>query len=457
MSKLLHPLNVALKDLEDFFDSTSMPEGHLSEVWGWHYPYCTMDDLSNIISNFRTRLEIYSDVEPDIDESLLIRHVTSLNHMLRHCKTYAGNNNNFQTMGSSLFGSLFIILSDLEFELFSWEKISDKGLVPKNISRRCISIKDQVDALEKDSENLSGKVDEINKAHAAAESLPTDLALLKKTRKEIQEEQNEAKTRVDHFLKNTQQASADAQVALNETNSYKAEIELTLEKLKASQKKAEIIISECDDALQIATTEGLAAGFDQKAKELRNSIWVYIGGLVLALISGAVLGALRVNAFTEVLNQSLTAGQAVLHTIMAIFSIGGPLWLAWICTQQINHRFRLSEDYSYKATVAKSFMGFSKLAERFDRETEARLFNSTLDRLDEMPLRLIESRDYNSPWHEFVDSDAFKKAIDIVPQLAKEAGRFASNTKLKKGPKKKIEEVSSVKTVVSDEAKSDAA
>lgn len=49
-----------------------------------------------------------------------------------------------------------------------------------------------------------------------------------------------------------------------------------------------------------------------------------------------------------------------------------------------------------------------------------------------MPLRLIEGKDYNSPWHEFIDSDAFKKAVDTFPQLAREAGRFANSTKLKK-------------------------
>ena len=56
----------------------------------------------------------------------------------------------------------------------------------------------------------------------------------------------------------------------------------------------------------------------------------------------------------------------------------------------------------------------------------------SLHRFDEMPLRLVSGKDYNSPWHEFIDSEAFKKAIDMVPSLAKEAGRFAESTKLNK-------------------------
>lgn len=52
-----------------------------------------------------------------------------------------------------------------------------------------------------------------------------------------------------------------------------------------------------------------------------------------------------------------------------------------------------------------------------------------------MPLRLVEGKDYNSPWHEFIDSEAFKMALNMVPTLAQEAGRFANLTKLKKKPK----------------------
>jgi len=225
-------------------------------------------------------------------------------------------------------------------------------------------------------------------------------------------------------------------------------------KVTSSAKEAEKLVEQCDDALQITTTQGLAAGFDQKARELKNSIWVWIFGLLIALVAGAWIGSERVEAFTQALNNNLTAGQAILHTVMSVFSIGGPLWLAWISTQQINQRFKLSEDYSYKATVAKSFTGFKKFAERFEPETEERLFNSTLDRLDEMPLRLIEGKDYNSPWHEFVDSESFKNAMATFPSLAKEAGKFANKAALKskpKQPKQKVETTTAQSEKVEEE------
>ena len=265
--------------------------------------------------------------------------------------------------------------------------------------------------------------------------MPTDLASLKEAKRELANLISTASKELATAKKDLSALKEESVAFKNEARKSSEVAELLKEKTSSSAEAASKLVDECDDALQIATTQGLAAGFDQKAIELKRSIWVWIFGLLIALGAGAWIGAERVDAFTLVLTNELTAGQAILHTIMSIFSIGGPLWLAWISTQQINQRFKLSEDYSYKATVAKSFTGFKKFAERFDPSTEERLFNSTLDRLDEMPLRLIEGKDYNSPWHEFTDSDSFKTAISMFPTLAKEAGKFANKADLKKKPK----------------------
>lgn len=432
MSEKLKPLIDVLDSLEEYFDSTSMPSGLLSHGWGWHYPYLSKEDLGKVFRNFKNKLSIYKDQEPDCDVEIINAHVKNLTELKNNLSGYASNNANFNAMSASVFGSIYVILSDLETQLLSWDVLSSKNLLPKRLSGRCLGIKNQLDALDTDTSGLQKKIDEINSAHSAAEALPTDLALLKQTREQVIKFNKDTENEVSGLLAKTLKAKQDAQVTLSETIAIKEATDQHLTRLKSAEVEAQKIIKQCDSALQIATTEGIAAGFEQKAEQLRKSIYLYILGLVIALVSGATMGFFRVDALSSVLNNSLTTGQAVLHTMMAVFSIGGPLWLAWICTQQINHRFRLSEDYSYKATVSKSFMGFKKLAERFDPETEERLFNSTLDRLDEMPLRLIEGKDYNSPWHEFIDSDAFKKAVDTFPQLAREAGRFANSTKLKK-------------------------
>jgi hypothetical protein len=49
---------------------------------------------------------------------------------------------------------------------------------------------------------------------------------------------------------------------------------------------------------------------------------------------------------------------------------------------------------------------------------EARLLGSALSRLDELPLRLVETDTHGSPWHELASSDLVKQALKVVPGFA---------------------------------------
>ena len=436
----LASLTDALKVLRKTIENAQFSDNTFDQQHGWNQLHINQMDVSNLIYNFIAKLNSYGNatLTENLSDSI-DRHVNNITRLNATATSYFTNNSSHLTyMAPNIILTLFITLNDIESELFSHENIQDKKLLPRSLATRLRSTKTRLDQLSESSEDLQLKVNVINDAHEAAESLPTDLASLQEARLELNQLIQSSKYELTETKKELEELKIESLFLKNETKKANEEAEQFKVKAKKSADEAKILVEQCDDALQITTTQGLAAGFDQKAKELKLSIWVWIVGLLIALSSGAIIGYQRVEAFTAVLGSDLTAGQAILHTIMSIFSIGGPLWLAWISTQQINQRFKLSEDYSYKATVAKSFTGFSKFAERFDPSTEARLFNSTLDRLDEMPLRLIEGKDYNSPWHEFIDSDAFKSAIEMMPTLAKEASKFANKAQLKKTPKKSI-------------------
>jgi len=437
MQQQLSKLIDALESLKTTTKEASFTEHTFDQQHGWNQVHIGKDDVVYFITNFIQKLESYGEAAITEDlEATLNSHIQNIDRLNATAKTYFTNNaSHLLHMIPSMILTLHTIVSDVEYELFSFENIQDKKLLPKSLAARLRSVSTRLDTLGESSNTLKEKISVINDAHEAAESLPTDLASLQ-----------EAKEKLEILIANAEQEFSNAKDYISslkeETHSLKEQaksasenIDILKGKSQKAFEEASSLVEQCDDALQITTTQGLAAGFDQKARELKNSIWVWITGLLIALVSGAWIGAERVNAFTLVLNEQLTAGQAILHTVMSVFSIGGPLWLAWISTQQINQRFKLSEDYSYKATVAKSFTGFKKFAERFDPTTEERLFNSTLDRLDEMPLRLIEGKDYNSPWHEFTDSEAFKSAVSMLPTLAKEASKFANKTSLKNKPK----------------------
>jgi hypothetical protein len=84
--------------------------------------------------------------------------------------------------------------------------------------------------------------------------------------------------------------------------------------------------------------------------------------------------------------------------------VGAPLWFAWVATKQLGQRFRLAEDYGFKASVAKAYEGYRRDAVRIDPRFEAQLFGIALRRLEEAPLRMIEEEAHGSPWHEFFNA-----------------------------------------------------
>lgn len=394
---------------------------------GWNQLPLDKNYIEYLAYNFQTDIKTVAnksfDKEVSDHEEYLL---TSANHIEKlnlNLKSYLTDNANH--LIHSVPNSIITIITlhlDFKNTFLNWESLQDKKLLPQNLSRRIKAAESRMSTLDTSSEDLEGKVKRIQEAYDAAENLPTYLQEISDGKLELETKLKQAES----TLRKIESAQISAENSLEESISC-------VSKVKENFDETEILKSQCDDNLQITTTQGLAAGFDQKAKSLSRSIKYWVIGLIIALCSGGYFGGEQVKKLSTILdsNQDIGAGLAIIHVVLAMFSIGGPLWFAWLATQQINQRFKLSEDYDYKATVAKSYTGFSKHATRFDEQTAERLFNSTLDRLDEMPLRLVEGKDYNSPWHEFIDSEAFKKALDMVPDLADKASTFAARTKLK--------------------------
>ncbi|WP_135381418.1 hypothetical protein [Vibrio tasmaniensis] len=428
MNKILEDFANSLDALKDILSDSETPGESFIDTYGWDHPALDKFDLITYIEIYSTKIKSIKSIE-GVSKNTFERikeYTVQINAQTEAVRdNFIDNDTSLRAVVSSTTITLSVIFSILDDHFFNWDYLNNPKLLPRPLVNRLKSASARIESIETSSEDLESKIKLINDAHQAAESLPTDL-------KELRDTHSEIKATLDQVIKEREKVS---EILFESQKAYKSVSELE-QLIKENKEKTDTYVEQCDEALQITTTEGLAAGFDQKAKQLNRSIWVWIIGLLSALAAGAALGYLRVGDLTAALSTQLTAGQAILHTVISVFSIGGPLWLAWISTQQIMQRFKLAEDYAYKATVAKSYIGFSKHASRFDEATSERLFNSTLDRLDEMPLRLVEGKDYNSPWHEFLDSEAFKQALAMVPELANTATKFASNTKLKSKPKK---------------------
>ncbi|PHV36353.1 hypothetical protein CSQ95_24675 [Janthinobacterium sp. BJB304] len=243
----------------------------------------------------------------------------------------------------------------------------------------------------------------------------------------------------------------------NALDDMQKKVQATLESMKKNEDVAEKLIAKCEEAYHITTTKGLAGAFDQKAASLGNSMQLWVGGLVVALIAGSVIGVIRLSSLAAELRAENPNWPAIVAQILLAFlGVGAPLWFSWLATKQIGQRFRLSEDYAFKASVAKAYEGYRKEAAVLDPEFQATLFRSALTRLDEAPLRLVEAVQHGSPWSELLNSDTVKGAIKEAPDLPAKIMALISES-LQQAKSAKAEAVKVVETaksiVATDEPK----
>jgi hypothetical protein len=263
----------------------------------------------------------------------------------------------------------------------------------------------------------------IESAHDAADQLPTDLQAL-----------NDARKKVADLAGQVSGALSDAIREKGKIEALRAEADKIDEELKDCVTSADYVVKRAEQAYSAATSQGLAAAFSERSKALDNSMWFWVVGLVGSLGVGAYFGSLRFQELANTLQAPTASGLSVLTNIVLSFlSVGAPVWIAWIATKQIGQRFRLSEDYAFKASVSRAYEGYRREAARIDAQSEesdleARLLESALSRLDEQPLRLVESATHGSPWHELLDSDVIKDACRTIPDFGARVAQMARDT-----------------------------
>ncbi|MHC1700791.1 MAG: hypothetical protein AB9900_07410 [Humidesulfovibrio sp.] len=212
---------------------------------------------------------------------------------------------------------------------------------------------------------------------------------------EVRDKVSTSEVEIGKMVSNVKGFESDAKTIANDLPSLK--------------EKAELIIKKAEDALELETTRGLAGAFHARSKELETSIDSLKMILLCALACGVfcTLVIYILPIFYEKLRQSY--GDLFDFHYVSFVAVGAAVWVAWLATKQIGQRFRLAEDYAFKATIAKIYEGYKAEAANVDEKSKSRLFGILLTRLDEHPLRFVEQTSHGSPWHEFA-SKFFPKA-----------------------------------------------
>ena len=377
----------------------------LCDALGWNHPALTRHDLAALPKNLAARIRAADPADIDSTmEAMLSTVPIKIDRLIAQNLPHMFNGNGSQAIPAYI--GMFDWLNELLNPLFQkkvsmdWENITDPKAMPHHLAKRLRYLQDHINQIEPNIEALDDQVALIKNASATAEALPTDLRALQDAKKQIEAIATEC---------------AKLHVKI-ETELRHAEV--CAMHSKDHSQETEKLVSQCEEAYRITTTKGLAAAFDERATRLARSMWVWVLGLLFALGMAGLLGAYRIKYISALLAVPNPDFRGVwIHLFLAFLGIAGPVWFAWLSTKQIGQRFRLAEDYAFKASIAKAYEGYRKEAARIDESFEKRLFGSALDRLEEAPLRLVEAATHGSPWHEFFESEGFKKALEMVPEL----------------------------------------
>ena len=403
MHKDLHSVSIALEALATSVTNASGSDIPLCESVGWFGAAVTRHELAQVARSLAEDIQRTGIEELDGPWLRFVQDIPRRLSLLQGStipQMFGGNSG--QATPAYLI-TLSVIREQL-LPALGWQAMPDPKAIPANLARRARAALAELDQLTPNLENLGKQIDQIQAAHALADTLPIDLQALAEARDKLSK------------------ASLDSAILAEKVKEAQLNSAAELTKMRESNAEAEKLVRQCEAAYQITTTKGLAGAFDERAGRLARAMWAWVIGLIVALGLGSYIGAHRLELLSAALQlPNLNWAGVSMQALLSLLSVGAPLWFAWLATKQIGQHFRLAEDYAFKASVAKAYEGYRKEAARIDPAFESQLFASSLARLDEAPLRLVERGSHGSPWHELANSEGVRRAFNAVPEFQQKA------------------------------------
>lgn len=285
----------------------------------------------------------------------------------------------------------------------------------RGMESRIVKAKPQV-------EDLVTMVEKIESAYRAADQLSVTEADLEQAKRDAIRASGEIGTQASKV--NTAVSAVDGDVV----------------KITKALSDAESLISQMQQLHRVGTSTALAGAFQARAKELSRQVYYWLMVLIVALVVAILIGIDRAHAIGDALKKdNIQLSVIFIHSWLALLGFGAPVWLGWIATKQISQRFKLSEDYFFKASISNAYEGYRIQAVKIDPSFDKRLLSSALDRLDEIPSRVIETENYGSPAHEVLKSGFWDFLIQVFGRKSLEASDLGSVAAMEKAKASKTE------------------
>jgi hypothetical protein len=402
-------LGVRTRLLQVFKDSGWNADVPMAQTFGGYTAPVTVTFVADYITYTSDRVRALK--KADLDKGTLREFLGGLTPQLTGL-TFANVANDADAVIGGAMIVMQIINSRLPSEALGpvqldWEKVEDKSILPKDLNRRLRGVAATLASIEPRAAEIGKKIQDIEAAHAAADQLPEDIETLAEKRAHMEMLVEEAQKLIDR-----------AQKIVGAIEFAKDQADSSVSHVNEAEIKANRLIARSEEALRGSTGVGLANAFETRKDSL---IWggrAWVLGLIAALAAAFVIGADRIAALKDVINSDRPPSTIWVNALLALFGIGGPIWFAWLSTKQIWTNSRLAEDYAFKSAVSKAYEGYRKEAVEIDPALQARLFNSALERLEEAPIRLMDTSSHSSPLQELLSNSTIRKSLENIPGIA---------------------------------------
>lgn len=413
----LTELKEKLDQLHTILEALSFPYEDISNWNASLFPSLHVNDLIYLPADLSNKISKFKKFQPNENDIVRIDSCLEAIEKAKENVTNmsSGNTNTASQHVISFLLTIFFVSNEIN-ELFSFEILANRELLPKGILNRLTMYDENLESIKSKAGDIENKIAIINEAYEAAEQLPTTLKTLRALSEDLEKIKHSSSEMSDDIIKfhnKSKVAHEDLQERREGIHSLTDEMKDTISQYMHNySSEAQSYIDRCEVAFRTTTTKGLAGAFEDKAQKLNASIRWWVVGLTGSLAAGAIVGYFRLQVLEHYLSGTDTSSMKLfIQLFLSILSVGAPLWFAWLATKQIGQRFRLAEDYEFKASVSKAYEGYKNEAVNLDESFSQRLFGNALTRLEEPPLRFVEESHASSPLMEILSSPKFKEYI----------------------------------------------
>ncbi len=193
-----------------------------------------------------------------------------------------------------------------------------------------------------------------------------------------------------------------------------------------------------NELLPGATTVGLSKAYDEKANSYSqpNRYWLIGFFASVSAIVGILwlsLNDVNNHFFTNISNvesgnRQMVIEYFIIKSVIRLGIITSLIWIANFAGKRYSQNKRLAEEYSYKATFAKSFEGYRKRAEELDQLNDAReLSNKLMTNMIDMsafnPVNTMESNSHKEdhPTMKLLEKSisTIEKSVNVIDKMKK--------------------------------------